>query len=364
MASIQNKRGIWYAVFAIGGRRIWKKLGKVSKSEAKNVLRHLEVELQKKNYGILEEKQVLFGDFADEYLAYSQTNKAKRTYERDVVSLKRLRKFFGTMQLPHITNHDIERYKRVRTKEKVSPRTVNIELRCLSNMFNKCVEWHYLHRSPFSGVKLLRVEKKEPRFLTREEITSLLLAAPPWLEAIIVVLLNTGLRDGERRRLQFNDIDFKRKRIRVIATKTNTIRYVPMNHEVEQKLRWLSKFYIAQNCTKTFKEIIHPRLACQKNYVFCNEDGSAVESIRKSFVRACKKANLENVTIHTLRHTFASHLVMSGVDLKSVQQLLGHSTITTTMIYAHLTPEHLAGTVEKLPWLKNEEVKTDKLKIS
>ncbi len=150
----------------------------------------------------------------------------------------------------------------------------------------------------------------------------------------------------------------------MIATKTNTIRYVPMNHEVEQKLRWLSKFYIAQNCTKTFKEIIHPRLACQKNYVFCNEDGSAVESIRKSFVRACKKANLENVTIHTLRHTFASHLVMSGVDLKSVQQLLGHSTITTTMIYAHLTPEHLAGTVEKLPWLKNEEVKTDKLKIS
>jgi site-specific recombinase XerD len=72
--------------------------------------------------------------------------------------------------------------------------------------------------------------------------------------------------------------------------------------------------------------------------------------IKRAFNNACKKAGLENVTPHTLRHTFASHLVMAGIDLSTVQRLLGHRDIATTMIYAHLTEDHLARGVEKLKW--------------
>ena len=84
--------------------------------------------------------------------------------------------------------------------------------------------------------------------------------------------------------------------------------------------------------------------------VFTSRDKKKLTpKIRQTLIRNARKAGLDDVTkIHTLRHTFASHLVMSGVDLPTVQRLLGHSDIQTTMIYAHLAPDHLAGAVNKL----------------
>lgn len=181
--------------------------------------------------------------------------------------------------------------------------------------------------------------------------------------SIIKVFVNTGIRDGERRRLKFKDLDFSKKLVRIKSTKTNSIRYIPMNEEVNEELLWLKKNYILPYSNGDKRGVIIPRSTHQMEYVFCKPDGSPVQSIRKSFKRACNAAGLDKVTIHSLRHTFASHLVMSGVDLRSVQRLLGHSKITTTMIYCHLTPEHLADTVEKLPWLKNEETKTNRLNL-
>ena len=70
--------------------------------------------------------------------------------------------------------------------------------------------------------------------------------------------------------------------------------------------------------------------------------------LREDLVKICMKIGIEPANIHTFRHTFASHLVMNGVDLPTVQKLMGHSNITTTMIYAHLAPEHLKGAVDKL----------------
>jgi len=89
---------------------------------------------------------------------------------------------------------------------------------------------------------------------------------------------------------------------------------------------------------------------CQKLYVFCKLDRSKIKSIRHSFKKACRKAGIK-ASPHTLRHSFTSHLVMNGVDLVSVKELLGHSQISTTMIYAHLSASYKASTVEKLPWI-------------
>lgn len=122
-----------------------------------------------------------------------------------------------------------------------------------------------------------------------------------------------------------------------------------MNEEAEKTLRWLQDYYVPPYSNRPF-----PRQEHQKEHCFCNEDGSPVQHIKKALKNACKKAGLKGVTPHTMRHTFASHLIMSGVDMRSVQRLLGHKNINTTMVYSHLTEDHLARSVEKLPWLDKE----------
>jgi site-specific recombinase XerD len=119
-----------------------------------------------------------------------------------------------------------------------------------------------------------------------------------------------------------------------------------MNEELYAVTQWLKDNYPHPNTDRVL-----PREERQRVYIFCYPDGSKVESIKKSFYNACKKAEVKAYP-HLLRHSFASYLVMNGVDLVSVKELLGHSQISTTMIYAHLSPSYKANTVEKLPWSK------------
>jgi site-specific recombinase XerD len=88
----------------------------------------------------------------------------------------------------------------------------------------------------------------------------------------------------------------------------------------------------------------------KSRYVFCHRDGTRLKTkLREKLIQIAKKAGIDDLTrVHTLRHTFASHLVMGGVDLTTVMKLMGHSDIQTTMLYAHLAPDHLADAVNKL----------------
>lgn len=88
------------------------------------------------------------------------------------------------------------------------------------------------------------------------------------------------------------------------------------------------------------------------NYVFpITDSGRSLNWIRRELIKTAQKAGMEDTTkVHTLRHTFASHLVMSGADLPTAGKLLGHTDIATTMIYAHLAPDHVANAVTKLPF--------------
>ena len=85
-------------------------------------------------------------------------------------------------------------------------------------------------------------------------------------------------------------------------------------------------------------------------YVFCDVDGRAIQSFHKSFNRAKEKAGLKDITIHTLRHTYASHLANKGIPLLTIRDLLGHTDIKTTTIYAHLSNEHLQEAVKQIDY--------------
>ena len=137
--------------------------------------------------------------------------------------------------------------------------------------------------------------------------------------------------------LEWIDIDFERQIIK-IRTKDNwtpktSERNIPMSGGLIEILRR------------------HRENTENGPFVFHENNGKKIEKskLRKKLIQTAKKGSFPDVTkLHTLRHTFASHLVMSGVDLPSVKQLLGHADIATTMIYAHLAPDHLNKAVDKL----------------
>jgi len=350
MASLAKKKDVWYGIFTVRGRQKWIRIGRVSKTTAKTILAKLESGKEKKNFGFSEATPIKFFVFIEKYLSYSKTNKALGTYKRDELCSMHLSRFFKDIWLDKITPHDIEKYKIKRLNDGVKARTVNIELRCLSNMLRKAVEWNHLLDNPFSKVKLLKQHKKPPRFLTKDELKKFIEAATPRYKTIIRILANTGLRESELRHIKLEDIDYENRTLTVHAKKTGDFRVVPLNEEAYADLSFLrDKFY-----STTRGQRVLMRTKEQNIYLFCDEKGQPIKKLTSPITKTAKKAGLKGVSPHTLRHTFGSHLVMSGVDLRTVQRLMGHKSITTTMMYAHLTEDHLARGVEKLPWIVSE----------
>ena len=120
------------------------------------------------------------------------------------------------------------------------------------------------------------------------------------------------MRRGEIFGLKWHDIDVKRNIITLLDTKNGDKREIPMNEQVKTALIRVRK---------------HPDCA----YIFCNEKGVPLHDIRKSYSTALRKSGITNFRFHDLRHTFASQLVMSGVDLNTVRELLGHKDMTMTL---------------------------------
>ncbi len=346
MASLVQKKNVWYAVFTVRGRQKWIRIGRVSKTTARSILAKLETEKEKHTFGMTESTPIEFFDFINKYLSYSKSNKALGTYKRDELCSMHLKRFLKNIWIDKIRPHDIERYKIKRLDDGVKARTVNIELSCLSNILRKAVEWDNLSDNPFSKVKLLKQHIKPPRFLTKEELKSLIDVATPRYKQVIKVMVNTGLRDSELRHLKLEGIDYTNKTMTVHANKTSDFRVVPLNDAAYNELIFLQdKFY-----STTRKQRVLKREKEHQTYVFCDDEGMPIKKLTSPITKTAKKAGLKGVSPHTLRHTFASHLIMSGVDLRTVQRLLGHKNIGTTMMYAHLTEDHLARGVEKLTW--------------
>jgi integrase len=307
---------------------------------AEMVLADIQVKQAKQEFlGVTERREIRFSDFAEEYLAYSKANKAASTFERDCFVIeKHLLPRWGDRILPRISPKDVEAYKLERL-ELVTAATLNRELFVISNMFRKAVEWGYLREYPLAGVKKIKTGLQRFRYLTRDEIDRLLKSSRessnPQLYTFLVTALNTGMRLGELTALEWKDIDFGRKTILVDNkedhhTKNYECRTIPMNDLLAEVLE------------------SHPRHS-DSPYVFVRgEDGEKFHKMRTSFENAVKRAGIPHVRFHDLRHTFASHLVMGGVDIRTVQELLGHKDIRMTMRYSHLAPDHMKSAVQVL----------------
>jgi integrase len=208
---------------------------------------------------------------------------------------------------------------------------VNRELALLKRMFNLAITWDlFLDLNPLRKVKFFREFNTGLRVVSPEEEETLLRNAAPYIQDLIRFALNTGLRIGEIFGLRWSNADWEKGILNVFAPKTQKTRVVPLNSEVQKVLEYWA-------------------LGKRNEFVFYNpETGKPFVDLKAGFALACRKAGISGVTWHTLRHTFASRLVNRGVDIVTVQQLLGHSTVTVTMRYTHTNLDSKRGAVEKL----------------
>ncbi len=324
--AIFKKNDNWYIDYYVNGRRKREKVGP-NRRQAELVFQKRQVQIaEDKFFDIKRAKKVLFDDFAKMYLeVYSKPN--KRSWTRDRTCIDHLKEFFGGKYLHEMLPLDIEEYKKSRIG-KVSPRTVNIELSCLRAMFNKAISWSKAVQNPVKHVKMLSEKNRRLRYLQEDEMERLIANCPDYLRPIVMMALNTGMRKGEILNLKWEDVEMGTRIIYVVNTKTDEKREIPVNTILHAMLIDLR----TKNDT----------------YVFPNDAGEPYVDIRKGFRTAIEKSGIENFRFHDLRHTFASQLVMKGVDLRTVQELLGHKSIEMTIRYAHLSPNHKQAAVETL----------------
>lgn len=351
MSSLIKRKGrhgpIYYLVYCLNGRRKWKALG-ANYSVAIIKQKELEYKLQTNDVEdfLRQDKPIPFSQFAKErYLPWMETRRAHKTFLYAKNSCVSLLKFFRDTPLSQINPKMIEDYIKQR-KDMVKPRTINLELTCLQHLYNRAIEEKYYFRdNPVRKVEKLKVPKRHPRFLSSEEMQRLWQEASPWVRIFVVVASHSGMRAGEITNLRWEHIDWVRNIIKVPITKTNREREVPMVATLRQTLLWFRDNYIDFRRMLTMQ-----RTSVQMGYVFCDINGEKIVSFHKAFNKAKTKAGLNDITIHTLRHTYASHLANKGVPLLTIKDLLGHTDIKTTTIYAHLSNEHLQNAVNQIDY--------------
>lgn len=278
-------------------------------------------------------------------------------------------------RLPDLNAWLVEKWRAQRLKQ-VKPATVNRELVTLKAALSKAVEWGLLAAHPLAKVKPSKVDHiGRVRFLEAGEERRLRealdareerhrkdrdqanawreqrgyrtlpdLRASPFvdhLKPLVLLSLNTGLRRGELFNLERQHVDLERALLTVagdtVGNKTAKARHVPLNAEARAVLSdWIT----------------HRQ---PTGWLFPGRKGARLDNISNAWERLRRSATLEDFRWHDLRHTFASKLVMAGVDLNAVRELLGHASLDMTLRYAHLAPEHKAAAVAKLdaPVLEN-----------
>jgi len=340
MKLYRRKNGYYYLdyTFNYQRKRISLKTNIKAVAEAKMAEIRLDIDRQRLK---LNPEIISISQFFNDYKHSVRQRLSPNSYKRYIPIFKRFKEFAKKQRLwklsdiktRHIEKYLIER----REKDKVATKTANVELTALSGAFKHAIDMEYLLENPTNGIKRFHKKaRKPPRFFTREELGLILeFEKRPLYRDIWEFLANTGLRKGELEHLEWSDIDFENREIKIRPkknweTKTKKSRNVPMNDRVYEILKGTKRRSKIEN-------------------VFVNSIGNPFkpDDLLSRLKPLLKRLKIKG-NVHTFRHTFASHLVMNGVDLPTVGQLLGHKDISTTMIYSHLAPEHVKKAVNKL----------------
>lgn len=276
-------------------------------------------------------------DYISEFLLYLELdlNYSDNTicsYGKDI---EKLENFYKEKDLLKLSVKEIEKY--IITLSELAPSSISRNISSLRTFYNYFMKLDKIKYNPCDSIKQPKIGTHLPTFLTIDEIDKLLdinISTPfdARNKALLELMYATGLRISEAISLEFKNIDTEECIVRVMG-KGSKERIVPIND-------------YALNALNIYLTEYRPLLVKNRdtNFIFLNNHGGPLtrQGVFKMIKNEClKKGISKNISPHTLRHTFATHLLENGADLRVIQELLGHSDIQTTQIYTHITNETL-----------------------
>jgi site-specific recombinase XerD len=323
---------IWWCRFIdVDGKRKSRMIGAFS--DTVNFYEEQKVRIRKRIIApVPSHRGIRYTDLVDAALIYS---KANHTDTRNFSQrLEVTREQFGGRQAGTITTADVAAWF---AEMEFTPATQNRYRAAMSKAFKLAIQDGKVSLNPVRLVPQKKESVGRLRYLTDEEEVRLrkAIAGKPYTIPQLDIALHTGMRMTEQFTVTFDQVNLVEKNIHLNKTKNGSSRYVSLNSEAIRALKHL--------------QAEHERLELGEDAtLFFSHRNVPMANPSEWFETACKDAGTKGVTWHTLRHTFASRLVMAGVGLKTVQELMGHKTISMTARYAHLSPGHKLAALEML----------------
>ena len=265
------------------------------------------------------------------------SDNTEMSYRRDLFKVQVFMENRGISDVKNITADDLEAYVKSMESQKFAAATISRNIASLKAFYHYLVKEEIVDADVAEDLKAPKIEKKIPEILTMDDVIRLLNQpkgdSPKEIrdKAMLELLYATGIRVSELISLKVTDINLKMSYI--LCKDSNKERIIPFGREAKSALlKYLGK---------TRDEMLENG---ESEILFCNCSGQAMsrQGFWKLIKYYAKKADIKSeITPHTLRHSFAAHLVENGADLRSVQEMLGHSDISTTQIYANMNHNHI-----------------------
>ena len=281
--------------------------------------------------------------YIEKFLRYLEIEKnySSHTVLNYKLDLEDFKKFVGETDLEKIDYLSLRKYLAVLKEKNLGTRSVGRRLSAMRSFFRFLTREGYLKVNPILSLSSPKLEKHLPSFMTEEEVAKLIESAFAKDEkderglrdrAILETFYSTGLRISELVGISLEDIDFISGIIKVMG-KGRKERIVP----------------IGEVAISTIRKYLDKRKK-QQDALFLNKNGKRITArgVRYIVEKYIQLAGIrQGVSAHTFRHSFATHLLNRGADLRTVQELLGHANLSTTQIYTHLTTDKLKSVYDK-----------------
>jgi integrase len=315
-------RGIYYV--EVNGRR--RSLRTRDKALARRLYNQVKREfLAGKVRQLTGKCSVSLGQYREEFLQWAEDVQPIKTFKANRLALTKLAYYAGEKTaLDQISLKYLDQMVADCMARGLSVASINNYIRHARASLNKAVDWEYVTANPLAAAKELPTEKKPPGFLSREEALRFLAGIENVdLRRFAAGLIATGRRRTELFYLKWEDVDLENRRYFIRRSKNRLSKWYPINSMFRAILLTIG---LAEG--RVFDRWAHP------------------DTITHLMKQALRKSGYPNLDTHSLRHTYASLQIAQGRSLKTVQELLGHTEIKTTQIYAHLTDDHLAEAAE------------------